>query len=368
MAAPDAPGDSLVTLPLSGCFARLQAAYKEIDDSHLPGGDPKLQRRIAEGLVLAERCSELISHLSVFSSNEELEDINTGDLKYLLVPFFRGELLLRVQEAEEQGSHEDRLDQLKRGSRALTLFLEDIQARKALRGEAKAGWEEQCSDRLADPGAARTLKIARLKAAKRAKDSLAAMLARAAAAGDDGDGDDETDRSVGLLSLELCAHTALDSLRSTAQEVEMLEMVAKMKQQNGGRMPPPPPPPPPAPNEVRGSGLQTLDLPAGSVIEMRAGVTGRLSYGAVMDQLHTGIVPGLHSLSVEEGMRREEAERALAEAEKLRQMGTRDEERRRREEKGYDSEEEAEELRKARAKDEYRDNHTRGAGNRKNRS
>mmetsp|Transcript_25182 Transcript_25182/g.74816 ORF Transcript_25182/g.74816 Transcript_25182/m.74816 type:complete len:102 (-) Transcript_25182:324-629(-) len=101
---------------------------------------------------------------------------------------------------------------------------------------------------------------------------------------------------------------------------------------------------------------------------MRAGAGGRLSYGAVMEQLHTGEVPGLHSLSVEEGMRREEAERAMAEAERLRQMGTREEARRAREEKGYDTEEEEEELRKARAKDDWRDSHTRGAGNRRNRS
>mmetsp|Transcript_35304 Transcript_35304/g.110786 ORF Transcript_35304/g.110786 Transcript_35304/m.110786 type:complete len:150 (+) Transcript_35304:908-1357(+) len=115
-------------------------------------------------------------------------------------------------------------------------------------------------------------------------------------------------------------------------------------------------------------GLQQLSLAPGSRIEMRAGAGGRLSYGAVMEQLHTGEVPGLHSLSVEEGMRREEAERAMAEAERLRQMGTREEARRAREEKGYDTEEEEEELRKARAKDDWRDSHTRGAGNRRNRS
>jgi len=362
---------SLATLPLGACFSRLQAAYKEVDDAHLPGGDPGLQRRIGEGRALAQRCGALVSQLSVFSSNEELEDINTGDIKYLLVPFFEGELLLRVQEPEERGSHEERLEQLKRASRILTHFLEDVNARKALRNEAKAGWEEQSSDRPADAGAARMLKIGRLKAARRAKEALTALLAKslAAAADDDADADeDEADRETAMLTLECCCHTALDSLRSTAQEIEMLEMVETMKRQHGGRMPPPPPPPPPAPNEVSGGGLQTLDLPAGSVIEMRAGVTGRLSYGAVMDQLHTGIVPGLHSLSVEEGMRREEATRALAEAEKMRQMGTREEERRLKEEKGYDSDEEAEEMRKARAKDEWRDSHTRGAGNRYNRS
>ena len=361
--------ESLDALPLSALFRRLQAVHREVDESALAGSDPKLQRLVAEGLALAQRCALLVRQLAVFSPNEELQDINTGDLKYLLVPFFEGELLLRVQDPEESGEHELRLKQLKQASRILTLFLEDINARKALRDEAKAGWDEQCADRPVDPGTARTLKIARLKAAKRAKEALAKLLEHARLAGDnEADDADETDREAAMLTLEVCAHTALDSLRSTAQEVEMLQMVDKMKSQNGGKMPSPPPPPPPAPNEVRGGGLQTLNLPAGSVIEMRAGVTGRLSYGAVMDQVHTGIVPGLHSLSVEEGLRQEEAERAMAEAERMRQMGTREEERKRREEKGYDSEEEAEELRKARAMDEWRDMHTRGSGNRKNRS
>ena len=37
-------------------------------------------------------------------------------------------------------------------------------------------------------------------------------------------------------------------------------------------------------------GLQQLSLAPGSRIEMRAGAGGRLSYGAVMEQLHTGEV------------------------------------------------------------------------------
>ena len=47
----------------------------------------------------------------------------------------------------------------------------------------------------------------------------------------------------------------------------------------------------------------------------------RLSYASAMRQIHTGEIPGLYTLTVEEGMRDEEAKRALAEAKHLDEMG-----------------------------------------------
>mmetsp|Transcript_24718 Transcript_24718/g.73926 ORF Transcript_24718/g.73926 Transcript_24718/m.73926 type:complete len:371 (+) Transcript_24718:1-1113(+) len=366
------PECSLEATPLPVCFAQAQAAYHWVDGSSLGGADPALQQRVADGLAFAEKAAELVSSLSVFSANEELEDINTGDLKYLLLPFLRAELILRIQPEEAAGCHDVRLKHLRHAAALLEAFLRDLEARRALRAEARAGWEEACADRPLDAAASRTLKVSRLRAASRAKKALEALEARArgaaaAASADRDDGDEEAGREAALVSLEACSHAALDSLRGVAQEQELLEAVAAARRENGGSLPAPPPPPPRAENETL-PGLQQLSLAPGSRIEMRAGAGGRLSYGAVMEQLHTGEVPGLHSLSVEEGMRREEAERAMAEAERLRQMGTREEARRAREEKGYDTEEEEEELRKARAKDDWRDSHTRGAGNRRNRS
>ena len=77
-------------IPLSLLFRRAQAAYTEVDESTLSGSDPKLQRRVAEGLAASERALKQLVALSVFSPNEELDDVNTGDLKYLLLPFYRG--------------------------------------------------------------------------------------------------------------------------------------------------------------------------------------------------------------------------------------------------------------------------------------
>ena len=67
-----------------------------MESSTLPGNDEGLQKRIGEGLALCEASLVQVDSEAIFSSNELGEDINTDDLKYLLLPFYRGELLLRV--------------------------------------------------------------------------------------------------------------------------------------------------------------------------------------------------------------------------------------------------------------------------------
>ena len=89
-----------------------------------------------------------------------------------------------------------------------------------------------------------------------------------------------------------------------------------------------------------------------------------------MKQLHTGVIPGLYTYSVEEGLRQEEADRAMAEVAKQRQKDEQRDStlRRKKEEEGGYSDEDEEELQKQRAKDDWRDTHTRGYGNRMNRN
>ena len=47
-------------------------------------------------MTILDHFSPARSEQSVFSQNELAEDVNTGDLRYLLLPFYRGELLVRV--------------------------------------------------------------------------------------------------------------------------------------------------------------------------------------------------------------------------------------------------------------------------------
>eukprot|EP00976_Prorocentrum_cordatum_P110501 1195210-Prorocentrum_minimum.AAC.5 len=47
-------------------------------------------------------CKLAVERLALFSRNEDKDDIATGDLKFLLVPFYLGEVLLQLQAADRK--------------------------------------------------------------------------------------------------------------------------------------------------------------------------------------------------------------------------------------------------------------------------
>ena len=328
--------------------------------------------RVGSGLALCEAALVQVEREAIFSPNELAEDVNTGDLKYLLLPFYRGELLLRVLVEAPK-----RTAMLAEALKCLRGFLADLARLEALAPEAREGWV--ASGGPLTPAEVRNGKIARMKAGKAARlrmEVLATQLGRRHRAAEEEEGEeeeegdvDELEREQVLLVLQTCCHTALDSIRATEQELEMLTQMEKLRRPDGSL-----PPPPPASEDDPSLGLQMLSLlpnqqpgshpppttlypavdPAAPVIPLagggggggggglggsvvRAADTGlargsRLSYATAMRQIHTGEIPGLYTFTVEEGLRQEEAERALAEAANMQQMGEREEARRRRRE------------------------------------
>jgi len=167
-----APKNTLASRPLGVLFRLAQASYTAVDDSSLPGNDEGLQKRVLEGLGQCEAALLNVERQAIFSPNELGEDINTGDLKYLLLPFYRGELLLRVVDQPK------RLPALREALKSLRGFVNDQERLELLAPEA-SGWQQTMgSGARADPAAVRTQKIARLKASKAAKQKLEAVRGR----------------------------------------------------------------------------------------------------------------------------------------------------------------------------------------------
>lgn len=54
------------------------------------------EEKVDKALCLLEECETLVRKESTFSKNEEVDDINTEDLKYLQIPFYLGRLLQKV--------------------------------------------------------------------------------------------------------------------------------------------------------------------------------------------------------------------------------------------------------------------------------
>lgn len=384
--------------PVSYLFRKAQVVYNEVENTSLSGSDAGLQAKIVEGLALTDTALRQVVSLSIFSKNETIEDINTGDIRYLLLPMYRAELLLKRNEPTPS----KRIPLLRDALAGLRGFLCDLQRLEALTSEARTGWESAVTP-AADAGAARTLKIARLRASRAAKQALQVLgekLSAKARGGDDDDDDDDADemeRDHVLLMLACASHAALDSERAATQELDMLEQIEKMRRPDGSL---PAPPKEEESAEAASRRFRTLTLlpqdglpqsasraarhvtrttPCVASLLTRHGwcrqanpqldPANRLSYETAMRQIHTGQIPGLYTYSVEEGLRHEEAQRAMAEAQRMQEMGeralARDEAR---EEAEGGGEEDAGELAKKRTQDDWRDTHKRGDGNRKNRN
>ena len=73
------------------CF-ELYFKYDEEDPAE-EGYDDKLKDLLNKFL----RIDGTVQQMKLFSSNEEMDDINTEDLKYLTTPYFVGNTLLKIK-------------------------------------------------------------------------------------------------------------------------------------------------------------------------------------------------------------------------------------------------------------------------------
>jgi hypothetical protein len=72
-------------------FARVQATFLVLE-----GDSPPSVPALLDCVGVATRCSRAIRELGIMSKNERVEDMNTEDLKYLLVDFYHAALLQQV--------------------------------------------------------------------------------------------------------------------------------------------------------------------------------------------------------------------------------------------------------------------------------
>ncbi|KAG1346413.1 hypothetical protein COCNU_06G002420 [Cocos nucifera] len=71
------------------------------------------QETLRKGIEALRRCDEMVSKLGLFSSNETKDDVSTANLKYLLVPFYLGELTEKVAQDDRMQVLKISQDQLK---------------------------------------------------------------------------------------------------------------------------------------------------------------------------------------------------------------------------------------------------------------
>ncbi|KAH3732782.1 PP2A regulatory subunit TAP46 [Pelomyxa schiedti] len=214
-----------------GSFSELQRGYRRVVECEADGVETaEVTRRMAQ-------LHAAVAAASLVSRNETLDDISTGSLKYLLVPFYLGDLISR-------GYTSNRIPMLKRAIASMSSFLEDVERLKLVHPDDLFSVRTESP---ADPSAARAMKLAQYAREKQAKQALQQQVVASDLARKRNEDPEEADREQLLCHLRLSAIQCCQQLKMTQQELDMLEQIEKMKAT--GRMPTAPPRPPPPPQQ-----------------------------------------------------------------------------------------------------------------------
>ncbi|BFZ60184.1 TAP42-like [Saitoella coloradoensis] len=196
-------------------YDEAESVQQSIEDGSVPVAE--VQATVEKAIRLYEGCCELIDRISLFSLNEELEEINSSELRYLLCPYNLASLYtLRMTS--------DRKSTLALSQKTFKSFLMQIEAYGLLAAEDKRAAEAALSGKASgamglggggDPAARRAVKIARYKREKELERNL--EILRSA-----DQSQDENLRSVWSAIISFHATKAVAALEGIAQELEIL--------------------------------------------------------------------------------------------------------------------------------------------------
>lgn len=172
--------------------------------------------------------------MDLFSRNEDLEEVSTTDLKYLLLPALRGALTLKIT------SRDQRLNNVRAARDHFMDFLtrcKDYQVTKfelpKRRDEPGPQEDPRHGQPAAKSGTADLVGMATQRQAKieryRQKKELEARLSSIRKAVESGQADDEVSREFYLLSVKKWISVSLEEIESIEQEEEILKNMDGLK-------------------------------------------------------------------------------------------------------------------------------------------
>ncbi|KAF6737380.1 Immunoglobulin-binding protein 1 [Oryzias melastigma] len=314
--------------------------FEEVDHTNEPMNSISVQDRVRRGVSALEEAAAMVAQLELFSRNEELEEVATADLRFLLLPALLGALRLKLS---------DRAGRLQHLHSARELFLDflrrckDYGLCKSDLPEPEAGSPESETEpgHAAQSGPVGQPSLAAMATRRqdkieqyRQKKELEARLSELQRAVEGGQADDEVTREFHLLRVRRWVAVCLEELQSIDLEMQVLQSQEFMKQ--GSSKPP----------SHRGR------QPMKPFI---------LTRDAAQAQVFGAGYPSLPTMTVNDWYEQHAKHGQLPDQGIPRRQTPEDSEDNEEEEK-----EDEQSLQKAREWDDWKDNHRRGYGNRHN--
>ncbi|XP_004472366.1 immunoglobulin-binding protein 1 isoform X2 [Dasypus novemcinctus] len=214
--------DELILPRLPELFETSKQLLDEVEVATEPTGSRIVQDKVFKGLALLEKAAEMISQLDLFSRNEDLEEIASTDVKYLMVPAFQGALTMK------QVNPSKRLDHLQRAREHFLNYLTqchyyhvaefEIPKTKNNSTENNTASSSMAYPSLVAMASQRQAKVERYKQKKELEHRLSALKSSV----ENGQADDERVREYYLLHLQRWIGVSLEEIESIDQEMKIL--------------------------------------------------------------------------------------------------------------------------------------------------
>ncbi|XP_063793169.1 immunoglobulin-binding protein 1 [Pseudophryne corroboree] len=314
---------------------------EKVEGSSEPAAARAVQDKVKQGLAVLEQATRMVAQLDLFSSNEDLDEISSSDIRYLLLPALLGALTLkqvglshRLQHLEVARSYF--LDFLKRCHEyKVSSFNLPTEQEGAPQGEQESV-HQTCSTappNLTAMALKRQAKIERYKQRKELENRLSSIHESVRS----GTADEEQVREFYLLQLQRWVCTALEEIESIDQELPMVKAREMMK------------------------GVEISQRPRPTRPPMKPFI---LTRDALQAKVFGAGYPSLPTMTVDDWYEQHLSKQVLPDQGVFNKTTDEDQEAAEKERK--EEEDDPETLQKARNWDDWRDTHPRGYGNRKN--
>ncbi|NXI47512.1 IGBP1 protein, partial [Galbula dea] len=336
---------------LAELLAAGRRLWEEVENGAEPStGAPAVQEKVRQGLDALQRAAAMLAQLDLFSENEELEEIASADLKYLLLPALLGAMTLkqvdlsrRLEHLESARAHFWRFLKLCRSYGLGNFHLPPATASAS--GEEDAGSPSPKGPAAAQPSLvamamSRQAKIERHNQKKELENRLASMRASV----ESGQADEEQIREFYILQIQKWIHTSLEEMESIDQEMVLLRSRGAAK----------------LPSAAAHGAPRQARTPLKPFILTRNSAQAKV-FGAGY--------PSLPTMTVDDWYEQQGRQGALCgQSAPQRAPGLVEEElqKQQQQQEKQEEEEEEEALQKARSWDDWKDTHPRGYGNRHN--
>ncbi|XP_017777006.1 PREDICTED: immunoglobulin-binding protein 1b [Nicrophorus vespilloides] len=330
---------------LSALFQEGLDLFNNLGKIDEPTNSPNVQINIKKAMHILEDSTRLVSMASIFSSNERIDEVPTEHIQYFLLPALLGTLSLKLT----SGDRKDIIN-------TAEVYFKDFLSRCNNYGLSNYKFKEECQDLQANRSEfqdiahsvnTRSTKIQRFKEQKVLKENLEDLKKNM----NNESVDDEIKRNYFLTMIKLYIYEAIDELNCIDMEKPILEHMEKMGNEK---------PKPKIPVKPLRPIIITKD-------EMQKAV-----FGAGYPSLPSFTVQEFYDQRIADGVfpnptKPKQGPMSMQEA-ALAGIDLNADEREAMEKEQLEEADDPENIARMRAKDEFKDEHRRGWGNRMNRS